>query len=159
MPDLERLTTVEPELRPIQLEGDSQAIGTAVVGWLGAGLTVRVVRGGKMKTLDGLFGEFAAAFQFPSYFGENPDAFDECIADLESLPADLGYVVVVTEPDLVLVDEPRWFAWFADSLASATKRWGMSIELGEWWDRPAVPFHVVLAGEGSVVRAAARRWS
>src|SRR5262245_41285350 len=42
----------------------------------------RVVRGVKCSTATKLFDEFAAALQFPDYFGENWDAFSDCFADL-----------------------------------------------------------------------------
>ncbi|RAW17652.1 barstar family protein [Phytoactinopolyspora halophila] len=131
-----------------------------MIGWVESGLTARTVRGRKMHTLQGLFDEFAAALQFPLYFGENEDAFNECIAELETLPAGEGYVVTITEPDQVLADagdEP--LGWLARSLESAAEEWAQPVELGEWWDRPAVPFHVVLAGARHVIELAARRWS
>lgn len=154
------LMRVEEELRPLLLEGDSQSIGSAVMGWVESGLTVRVVRGRKMRTLGGVLNEFAAAMQFPLYFGENEDAFNECIAELESLPAGEGYVVTITEPDQVLADEDAAaLDWLARSLASAAEEWAQPVELGEWWDRPAIPFHVVLAGDPAQVERAAQRWS
>ena len=81
------LMCVDDEFRPLLLPGDQRTVASAVMGWAEAGLTVRVVRGRKMRNLPGLFDEFSAALQFPLYFGENEDAFDECIADLENLPA------------------------------------------------------------------------
>jgi hypothetical protein len=65
----------------------------------------RVIRGRKARTVAGLFDEFAAAFQFPYYFGENWDAFDECLNDLEWLPAD-AYTVAITNAVQLLQDEP-----------------------------------------------------
>jgi hypothetical protein len=160
MTDSLPLMKVEAEFRPLMLEGDAQLIGSAVMGWAESGLTARVVRGRKMRTLGGLLDEFAAALQFPLYFGENEDAFNECIAELETLPAGEGYVVTITEPDQVLADEDAAaLNWLVRSLASAAEEWGQPVELGEWWDRPAVPFHVVLAGERGQVENAARRWS
>ena len=54
----------------------------------GSGQVVaRRIRGHKAKTTAALFDEFAAALQFPCYFGENWDAFDECLNDLEWLRA------------------------------------------------------------------------
>ncbi|WP_062463230.1 barstar family protein [Demequina soli] len=154
------LMTVDPELRVMLLEGDAESIGTAVMGWGDAGLTARVVRGRKMRSRRGVLDEFAAALQFPPYFGDNEDAFNECIAELEALPAGAGYVVTITEPDQVLADEDAAaLEWLVRSLTSAAADWAQSIELGEWWDRPAVPFHVVLAGENAHVVQAARRWS
>ena len=57
-----------------------------------------------MRTLDALFDEMAAAFQFPYYFGENWDALDECLADLSWLPA-AGYVILIRESSEVLALE------------------------------------------------------
>ena len=39
----------------------------------------------------------------------------------------------------------------------AAEEWSRPVERGEWWDRAAVPFHVVLAGESATVFAAERR--
>jgi hypothetical protein len=160
MKDARALMKVDGDFRPLLLEGDSQGVGSAVIGWADAGLTARVVRGRKMRTLHGLFDEFAAALQFPLYFGENEDAFDECIAELETLPAGEGYVVTITEPDEVLTDANSLaLPWLARSLASAAEAWSLPVDLGEWWDRPAIPFHVVLAGPQDVLLRAERRWS
>jgi len=152
--------TVEAAFRPLLFVGDRQAIGSAVISWAESGLCTRIVRGHKMRTLSGLFDEFAAVFQFPLYFGENWAAFDECIAELEALSAGEGYVVLITEPDQVLAEaEDETVRSLVDSLASAAAAWSVPVELGEWWDRPAVPFHVLLAGEHHPVDVAARRWS
>jgi Barstar (barnase inhibitor) len=160
MTDFLTLMTVEPRFRPLLLTGDRQAISSAVLDWLESGLTARVVRGRKMRTLSGFFDECAAALQFPLYFGENTDAFNECIAELEGLPAEKGFVIAITEPDEVLVDAGQEaLSWLLGSLESGTTVWSQPVELGEWWDRPAVPFHVVLAGERDAVELAAHRWS
>lgn len=160
MTDWSALMKVETEFRPLLVEGDARALGSAVLGWVELGLTVRLVRGRKMRTLSGLFDEFAAALQFPLYFGENKDAFDECITELEGLPVSRGHVVTIMEPDQVLVDErDDDLDWLVRSLESAAAGWSHPVELGEWWDRPAVPFHVVLAGEHDAMKVAIRRWS
>jgi hypothetical protein len=52
-------------------------------GWQEARLVVRSVRGRKMTTTAQLYDEFAAALQFPPYFGENWAAFDECLSDMD----------------------------------------------------------------------------
>ncbi|MFC7597558.1 barstar family protein [Terrabacter sp. GCM10028922] len=154
------LKRVEAKLRPLLFEGDAQAVGTAVTGWVESGLTARVVRGRKMRTLAGLLDEFAAALQFPPYFGENRDAFTECLAEMETLPAGEGYVVTITEPDQVLAEaDSAALSWLARSLASAAEEWAQPVELGEWWDRAPIPFHVVLAGERVQIESAARLWS
>jgi Barstar (barnase inhibitor) len=156
----DQLMTVDDAFHPLLLAGDQEVVGSAILGWSESGLTARMVRGRKMRTRQGLFDEFASAFQFPLYFGENEDAFNECIAELEGLPPGAGYVVVITEPDQVLGDAGGdALAWLTRSLAVAAEEWSQPIELGESWDRPAVPFHIVLAGPNDVLLAAQQRWS
>ena len=53
----------------------------------GTDLSVKLLRGDKMRSWQALFDEISAALQFPYYFGENLNAFDECVADIEWLNA------------------------------------------------------------------------
>lgn len=160
MIDAAALSTVAESFRPLLLTGDRNAIQNAKSAWGESGFTVRLVRGAKMRTSPGLLDEFAAALQFPLYFGENKDAFDECIGDLDSfLPAGAGYVVVVTDPDEVLAAEVSSLDWFVTSLASAAAELGRPVELGEWWDRPSIAFHVVLAGDEDALERAQGLWA
>ena len=64
------------------------------------------VRGRKMRTLPGLYDELAAALQFPWYFGENLDALEECLNDLEWIDAD-ELLLIVRDADAVLQEEPN----------------------------------------------------
>ena len=161
MIDSEILMQVEQRLRPLLLEGDYHVIGKSVFDWTSAGLMVRVVRGRKMRTSEEVFDEFAAALQFPIYFGENWNAFIECICEPEdgTLAPGNGYVVVVTEPDEVMADNEYDFKLVALALSRAAEELGTPIERGAWWDRPAVPFHVVLAGDDQSLELASRRWA
>jgi hypothetical protein len=105
-------------------------------------LVCRTVHGEKAKTTEGLFKEFATALQFPDYFGENWDAFDECITDLEWLPAD-GYVLLVIASVWLLVEEPnaQRITLFR-TLDRAGQEW--SKPKGPPSARPPKPFHVLL---------------
>ena len=102
---------------------------------------VTVLRGTKMRTESQLFDEFAAALQFPYYFGENWNAFSECLADLSWLPA-TGHVLVITAPTDLLGQAPE------DALSVLVR----TLErVGAEWRRPNpplrprgdVPFHVL----------------
>ncbi len=55
-------------------------------------VAVRCVRGLKAATRAAFFDEAAAALHFPPTFGENWDAFYDCLTDLAWLPAE-GYVL------------------------------------------------------------------
>src|SRR5262245_30505972 len=99
-------------------------------------LSIRIVRGSRMRTVSALFDEFSAAFQFPYYFGENWSAFDECLADLEWLPA-TGYVMAISDTTKVLSDEGfQEFATFISVLTEVAEHWSVPVEQGETWDRP-----------------------
>jgi hypothetical protein len=153
------LLQVEEVFHPLLLAAGRETIADAPLGWIDAGLVVRIARGRKSRTRAALFDEFAAALQFPLYFGENADAFDECLSELESLPRRAGFVILITEPEQVLVDDDSTtMSWFVSSLRRAGQEWGQPIDLGEWWDRPAVPFHVVLACKPEAVDGVAHRW-
>lgn len=144
----------------VVLAGRRDEIATARWKWsTGLGVAVRVVRGRKMRDVAGVFNEFAAALQFPTYFGENKAAFDECIREADEFSRDAGLVVLLTEPDQILADEPvESLSWLIWTLEAAAVEWGMPIALGEWWDRPALPFHVVLAGDGPTIADSTSRW-
>jgi hypothetical protein len=137
----------------------AQDASTAMYGWREARLVVRTVRGHKMRTIAGLDDEFAAALQFPWYFGENWPAFEDCITDLAELPAEAGYAVVVTDPLLVLEENPADFAVLVRVLTRAVAKWAAPVEAGEWWDRPPVPFNVVLAATPAELDSVRERWA
>jgi hypothetical protein len=107
------------------------------------GFAVKIVAGGKCRTKAGLFAEVARALSFPEYFGHNWDALEECLTDLEWLPA-RGYVIVVTDADQLLAkpDEEDDYETFIEILADAGEAWsarraGSVAGLG-------IPFHTVL---------------
>jgi hypothetical protein len=105
-------------------------------------VVTRVMRGHKGTTAADLFDEFAAALQFPCYFGENWDAFDECLTDLEWLPAD-AYVLLITRTIHLLEREPsEHFRQFLNILVEAGQTWSQPAE-GQW-PRPPRAFHVIL---------------
>lgn len=83
---------------------------------------VRMVRGKKMNSPAALFNEFAAALQFPCYFGDNWNAFDECIADLEWLAGD-AYVIAIVDAGAVLRDEPAELEVFFRIMRSVAREW------------------------------------
>lgn len=110
-------------------------------------VVVRILRGERMKDVDSLWDEFAAALQFPHYFGYNWPAFDECLADLKWLRpkhyAD-AYIFVVTDAALLLnEDHDSDLRTFLRIVRSVCEEWSQALKQGEWWDRTAKPFHFI----------------
>jgi len=104
------------------------------------GTVVRRVRGHHCQTTQALLGEWARAFAFPSYFGHNWDAFDECITDLDWLPA-YCYIAIVSDASTVLPYDDAAFAIFIRVLRSAAIAWSTPQD-GEW-ARPSIAFRVL----------------
>ncbi|NEW41153.1 barstar family protein [Nocardia cyriacigeorgica] len=103
-----------------------------------SGYRVRELRGKKMRTVAGVLDEFAAALQFPYYFGNNKDAFDDCLRDLDDwLGSAEGYVVVVRDGGQLLADAPADRAWLASALHAGA----------DYWAHREVVFRVVVQGE------------
>ncbi|WP_040788717.1 barstar family protein [Nocardia paucivorans] len=113
-----------------------------------SGYRVRELRGDRMRDVTGLFDEFAAALQFPYYFGGNKDAFDDCLRDLDDFlgPA-LGYVVAIRDADQVLAEAPDERRWFTAALQ----------DCAEFWAGRDIAFRVVLQGRPRWLPAVAVR--
>jgi barstar (barnase inhibitor) len=79
---------------------------------------------------------------FPDYFGHNWDAMEECLADLEWLPAK-AYILLITNAEDVLPDDEEEYETFLEILRDAGEAWGNGqAEMGV---RRATPFHVQFA--------------
>jgi RNAse (barnase) inhibitor barstar len=83
---------------------------------------VRIVRGTRCLTAQALFQEWAAALQFPSYFGHNWDAFEDCLTDLDWLPAK-NYLFFITNANSILRDSSHELNMFLDILNKAEASW------------------------------------
>jgi hypothetical protein len=64
---------------------------------------------------------------------------------MEWLPRGEGIVIAVTRASLALSEEPiADLETLVRRFAGASSTYSSPVDLGEWWDRPAIPFHVVL---------------
>jgi hypothetical protein len=102
----------------------------------------RMVRGQKARATADFFNECAAALQFPPHFGENWDAFEETVNDLEWLRGD-AYTILISSSNHLMDKAPAdQLQTLLKVLHQAGEEWSQPVE-GEW-ARPARPFHVVL---------------
>ncbi len=77
----------------------------------------------KYPTLDGFYSLIARRLHFPSYFGKNLDALEECLTDLDWIN-EKQLVIEFRESDKLLHDEPeenRDIIW--DIFTDATSFW------------------------------------
>jgi hypothetical protein len=111
------------------------------------GFSVCFLDGSKMRTISGVFEEFARGLNFPDYFGHNSGAFDECLTDLSWIDTN-GFCVVILTADQLLADQSGEVSWLLESLNDACEEWSEAVEQGEDWDRPALPFRVLFQASG-----------
>lgn len=102
------------------------------------GFAVRLIQGEQCGTTSDLFDEFARALDFPDYFGHNWDALEECLADLEWLPAK-GYILLITNGHAVLPDDEDEYETLLEVLSDAGEAWST----GQTTDGRRAPFHGV----------------
>ena len=106
------------------------------------GFALKVIKGAKCQATAGLLTECARAMDFPDYFGHNWDALEECLADLEWLPAK-GYILLITDAARLLPDNEEEYETFLEVLRDAGEAWGNGqAGMGA---RRATPFHVLFA--------------
>lgn len=133
---------VHEQLRPYLYTQGKAALSELLGPVQRAGFTVRVVRGQKMRDKSRLFDEFSAAFQFPLHFGENWDGFYDCVSDLEWLESRSGYVVVIVEPELVLLDAAQHeLEVFLDVMKDAAASFATPADYRAHSE--PIPFHVL----------------
>ncbi|ALG83553.1 barstar family protein [Gordonia phthalatica] len=135
--------------------GPGAALAVGDVDTYGTGAAVRRLSGAAMRTVDGLYDAFAAAWDFPAHFGFNKDAFDDVIGDL---PAGLrtstgaiatGVLTIIDDAGLLLADatddDREWFATSPSFWRERCARGGRG-------------FGIVLLADDAAVDVVEQRW-
>ncbi len=84
------------------------------------GVVSKLIRGENCTNSKELFKEFSSALQFPYYFGNNWNAFDECISDLYWIKSEKGYILFIINSESLLEKD---LDIFLDTLKDASKFW------------------------------------
>lgn len=86
-------------------------------------MELRAVDAARTTDFDALLEEFARAWQFPSWFRPNPNAFNDLMRDLDGMidvaygrPPAPGYLTEIVIARLLLADDPETFRWLADHI-------------------------------------------
>ncbi len=133
------LTSIEPPWIHLAIRAPGETAGSVLSA--PPGFVTRIVDGRRCRTKARLLSELARALDAPESCRRNWDAFEECLADLDWLPAK-GYIIAITEAEHLLSTSPEDYATFIDIVHNVAKEWATPRD-GEW-PRPAVPFHACL---------------
>ena len=88
----------------------------------GAGFAFFHVDGKNITRKEQLMNHAATVFRFPKHFGNNWDALEECLTDLEWIDAD-GYVIYYDHIDGLLAEHPDQFETLVEILRDSVKQW------------------------------------
>ena len=80
------------------------------------------LNGMEIKSKEDLLRRLSEEMKFPSYFGSNWDALEECLNDLSWLPA-RGYVIQFANADNFINNSLSDFRIFTQVIDSASDRW------------------------------------
>ena len=80
------------------------------------------INGNDVATKAEFFQASAQIMNFPDYFGDNWDAFSDCIDDLSWLSAD-GYILLYTQPDNFANSDPSEWSIALDIFQEAVESW------------------------------------
>jgi hypothetical protein len=86
----------------------------------------------KVRTEKDLFAVIAPAMKFPDYFGNNWDALDECLGDMNWMPAS-GYLLILYDATKGWSDNPYVLGRFVT----------IWLEAAKYWTGRQTPFHLV----------------
>lgn len=110
---------------------------------------VTMIDGQKCRNKKSFFREFAKKMKFPDYFGDNWDAFDECLNDLEWLDCD-QYVLFIKDFNFIFENDEKNLEIFLNILVDAVEEWKMGREYGAL-QTPPTPFHIVMYSDKEII--------
>jgi len=88
----------------------------------GAGFAFFHIDGTKINRKEQLMNAVATALHFPKHFGDNWDALEECLTDLEWIEAD-GYLIYYDHIDALLATHPDQFETLVEILRDSVAQW------------------------------------
>lgn len=105
-------------------------------------IIVKMIKGENCTKIKDVFREFCIGFKFPNYFGNNWNAFDECINDLDWLEAD-GYAIIISDIDMVLLNDNENFESLVTILSNAAREWANGRGYDDFPTQPK-PFNIIM---------------
>src|SRR5262245_60925240 len=128
MVDPRRFLSTEPSRVHLVVLGSNEDAGARLKA--PPGFVTKVIDGTRCQTAPALLAEFAHALEFPAYFGRNWDALEECLVDLDWLPAE-GYLLVITDADQLLGGPGEDYGTFLEVMETVAAEWAAA-RTDEW---------------------------
>ena len=88
-----------------------------------AGLALFRIDAAHVRDKKGFLDQIAKALYFPSYFGRNWDALNDCLTDLDWLPAKAGYVLVFENMEHFGASRQQEFSKATEVLRAVSEYW------------------------------------
>lgn len=142
--DLKKLLSAATPPYFLVAEGSSHDVGgilrkiTYDLNW---SIDYRKVNGKRMCSLDGIFYEFSAAYQFPEYFGHNWAALDECINDLDWINANSFVLILMNFDTMFTKSNLANVKILVKILFNTCLNWKNGSEDG--FQKRNTPFHII----------------
>jgi Barstar (barnase inhibitor) len=129
--------------------GPERALDDFVLSLSDADVSARIIRGSRCADKQRTFQEWAAALQFPYYFGYNWDAFEECMGDLEWIDAS-AVIIFIAQAARILPDSSQDRNILFEILRSAAL--GRQSRRSAAWNPAAIVRFVVHAADEEELR-------
>ena len=84
---------------------------------------IAVIDGANCKTVKSFLREIGLAFKFPSYYGQNMDALNDCLSDLEWLDKPNYILVIKNSKDFLSKESKEARDHVFSFLESVSKEW------------------------------------
>jgi RNAse (barnase) inhibitor barstar len=133
--DLDKLTNVDTSCFYLAVLDDTQFANWHM-------LLDRTFPDAVVRAIRDFFNEVSAAWQFPYYFGENWNAFNDCITDLEWLQGRIYLMLVRNASSLLREAAQKDFAILMRILQRTQESWKTPNRYFPR-DRLPTPFHVI----------------
>lgn len=127
------LTFMTSNPKPLVAANRKQTVEKIIKVLSEQGIQVFYLDGEEISNKETFLEKVATAMNFPSYFGANWDAFEECITDLTWYPAE-KYVTIYERPDIFVQADPTGWQTALDILRAAE----------EYWQAKNIPLNVFL---------------
>lgn len=137
-PRIARVSSLQPGIREAWL-------ATAGRKWID-------LDGRQVRDWNHAYDHLVQAFELPDYFGRNLDALRDCLSDRHVVQGDAFVICIAHASELLADAKSDALGRLLSVLETVADEFSTPVKEGESWDRPAVPFHVLLTGAGNDTR-------